>query len=39
MIVSTRRFDTVSSDYDARVMRLLPNDSIFADLFGGESSD
>lgn len=39
MIAGTRRFSAANHDCDTRVTRLLPNDTIFADLFGGVASD
>lgn len=39
MIVGTRRWDTAGNDYDAQLTRLLANDTIFADMFGGARSD
>lgn len=39
MIVGTRRYSNVDNDYDARLTRLLHNDTIFADTFGGANAD
>ena len=39
MIVGTRRFTPVGNDYDAALTRLLHNDTIFADTFGGAHGD
>lgn len=39
MIVGTRRWSTVGNDHDAHLTRLLTNDTIFADMFGGARSD
>ncbi len=39
MIVGTRRYTPVGSDYDAYLTRLLHNDTIFADTFGGAKAD
>lgn len=39
MLVGTRRFTPANSDYDARLTRLLHNDTIFADTFGGAHAD
>ncbi len=39
MAAGTRRYTTVGPDYDATLVRLLVNNSIFADQFGGPNSD
>jgi hypothetical protein len=39
MIVGTRRYSTIGSDYDVTLVRTLTNDSLFADTFGGVASD
>lgn len=39
LIVGTRRYTSADSDYDARLTRLLHNETIFADSFGGANSD
>ena len=39
MIVSTCRYASATNDYDLRLTRLLHNDTIFADTFGGAHAD
>lgn len=39
VLVGSRGFTTSSLDYDVTVARLLANDSIFANQFGGAASD
>lgn len=39
MIVGTRRYTSTDNDYDLRLTRLLHNDTIFADTFGGAHAD
>lgn len=39
MIVGTRAWSMSANDYDIRLTRLLHNDTIFADMFGGARSD
>lgn len=39
MIIGSRRYQSTNSDYDVRLTRLLANDTIFADMFGGTKAD